>query len=115
MYSVSLKIDQGSKLFFFFQEKKNIWRSAEDLRTVKKINRQRSVLALTNCDCKDRNSNQECGFIHKEPKCNIQKESLSRQPMRQVSFSIVAIRVLLLNFRCHTSEILVALLTWEEY
>lgn len=42
--------------------------------------------ALTNCDFKDVNSKDGC-YI-KEPKCNIQKESLLKQPLRQVEYDI---------------------------
>ncbi|KAJ8957404.1 hypothetical protein NQ318_004884, partial [Aromia moschata] len=69
------------------QDPKNCWRSAEELRKLKDFNEQRAPLALANCDNRDRFAKKDCCFV-KEPKCNIQKESL-RQPTRQPSPPII--------------------------
>ncbi|XP_049817444.1 voltage-dependent T-type calcium channel subunit alpha-1H-like isoform X2 [Aethina tumida] len=74
--SRSISSSSGSCL----QETKNHWRSAEELRKVKDMNGQ----SIANCDCHNRN---EC-YVN-EPKCNIQKESLSKQPQRQSSPPII--------------------------
>ncbi|XP_023310380.1 voltage-dependent T-type calcium channel subunit alpha-1H [Anoplophora glabripennis] len=72
----------------YSQDRKNCWRSAEELRKLKDLNEQRSPLPLTKYDCSERFSKKECCYIGKEPKCNIQKESL-RQPLRQQSPPII--------------------------
>ncbi|KAF7265662.1 hypothetical protein GWI33_020746 [Rhynchophorus ferrugineus] len=72
----------------YSQDKKNCWKSAEEIRKVKDLNGQRSPLTLTNCDFKDK-VNSKDGCYVKEPKCNIQKESLLKQPLRQSSPPII--------------------------
>ncbi|XP_060523337.1 voltage-dependent T-type calcium channel subunit alpha-1H-like isoform X2 [Cylas formicarius] len=67
----------------YSQVKRNSWRSAEELRKVKELNSPRTTLALSHCDCIDKVVTKDCCFIL-EPKCNIQKESMLRQPSRQV-------------------------------
>lgn len=71
------------------QETKNHWRSAEELRKVKDMNGQ----SIANCDCHNRN---EC-YVN-EPKCNIQKESLSKQPQRQVTVFLYNRLLIILQF-----------------
>ncbi|CAH1116001.1 unnamed protein product [Phaedon cochleariae] len=67
----------------YVQDKNNCWRSAEELGKFKDIRGQRST--YTNCDLKDKNTRKDCCFIGIEPKCNIQKESLWKQPTRQIT------------------------------
>ncbi|XP_063917204.1 voltage-dependent T-type calcium channel subunit alpha-1G-like isoform X2 [Zophobas morio] len=79
----------------YTQETKNCWRSAEELRKVKDFNEQRSSIGLINCNCREKLIEKECGFVDitiqgpVEPKCNIQKESMLRQPSRQTSPPII--------------------------
>nr|XP_015838484.1 PREDICTED: voltage-dependent T-type calcium channel subunit alpha-1G isoform X2 [Tribolium castaneum] len=72
-----------------FQDAKNCWRSAEELRKVKDFNEQRSSIGLINCNCREKLIEKDCGYIDMEPKCNIQKESMLKQPSRQTSPPII--------------------------
>ncbi|XP_074036001.1 voltage-dependent T-type calcium channel subunit alpha-1G isoform X2 [Leptinotarsa decemlineata] len=69
----------------FVQDKKNCWKSAEELWKFSDFDGHRSTLGTVNYDNKDRNTKKECCFIGKEPKCNIQKESMLKQPIRKPS------------------------------
>ncbi|XP_068915162.1 voltage-dependent T-type calcium channel subunit alpha-1G-like [Tenebrio molitor] len=68
----------------YVQDAKNCWRSAEELRKVKDFNEQRGP----NCNCREKLIEKDCCYID-EPKCNIQKESMLRQPSRQTSPPII--------------------------
>ncbi|XP_030763174.1 voltage-dependent T-type calcium channel subunit alpha-1G-like isoform X1 [Sitophilus oryzae] len=72
----------------YSQSKKNFWKSADEIRKIKDLNDQRTLVALTNCDFKDKTNAREGCYI-REPKCNIQKESLLKQPIRQSSPPII--------------------------
>ncbi|KAL3273058.1 hypothetical protein HHI36_014513 [Cryptolaemus montrouzieri] len=67
----------------YIQDSKNCWRSAEELRKYKDTKEERSVIGLTHCDCRDRSYENTCFTL--DPKCNIQKESMLKQPSRQQS------------------------------
>jgi len=54
----------------------------DEISKVKNSNGKKSVQTLTSCDFKDVNSKDK-RYI-KEPKCNIQKETMLRQPLGQV-------------------------------
>ncbi|KAK9883220.1 hypothetical protein WA026_001409 [Henosepilachna vigintioctopunctata] len=65
----------------YIHESKNCWRSAEELRKCKDIKDERSAIGLAHCDCRDRFNDNTCFTL--DPKCNIQKESMLKQPLRQ--------------------------------
>ncbi|XP_044760613.1 voltage-dependent T-type calcium channel subunit alpha-1H isoform X2 [Coccinella septempunctata] len=73
----SLTSSSGS----YIQESKNCWRSAEELRKYKDVKDDRSVIGLSHCDCRDRAYDNSCFTL--DPKCNIQKESMLKQPRNQ--------------------------------
>ncbi|CAH1136170.1 unnamed protein product [Ceutorhynchus assimilis] len=79
--SNSSRSDSGST-DSYINDKRNYWHSADE---IKDLNGQKPIQA--NCDFKDVNSKDKCYL--KEPKCNIQKESMLRQPLRQSSPPII--------------------------
>ncbi|ENN71071.1 hypothetical protein YQE_12005, partial [Dendroctonus ponderosae] len=70
-----------------FQGKRNYFRSADEIGKMKNISGEKSISGLTNCGVKDVNSKDGC--YRREPKCNIQKESLLKQPLVQSSPPII--------------------------
>ncbi|XP_048519457.1 voltage-dependent T-type calcium channel subunit alpha-1G isoform X3 [Dendroctonus ponderosae] len=67
--------------------KRNYFRSADEIGKMKNISGEKSISGLTNCGVKDVNSKDGC--YRREPKCNIQKESLLKQPLVQSSPPII--------------------------
>ncbi|XP_066152994.1 voltage-dependent T-type calcium channel subunit alpha-1G-like isoform X2 [Euwallacea fornicatus] len=71
----------------YSNDKKNYWKSTVEISKIKNLNGQKSIQTLTKCDIKDVNSKDSC-YI-REPKCNIQKESLLKQPPGPTSPPII--------------------------
>lgn len=66
-----------------FPEYKNYWKSPE-LRNLKNFNEHSA-----SCDFKEMHVNKSCPYIYRDPKSNIQKESLAKLPIKQPSPPII--------------------------
>ncbi|XP_056643693.1 voltage-dependent T-type calcium channel subunit alpha-1H-like isoform X1 [Diorhabda sublineata] len=66
-----------------YTEYKNYWKSPE-MRNLKNFHERHSSF-----DFKDTHVNKSCPYLYREPKCNIQKESLAKLPIKQSSPPII--------------------------